>query len=110
MLNHVESIMTFLQKIYFICAGILFVLAVGGTVMLGFYINDDCSPSEAAMAKVCIGLKILLAFFAVGIVVSCGYILRVSWQIYKARNRTREFNYYDPLLGKDATDERIYAV
>lgn len=102
--------MTFLQKIYFICAGILFVLAVGGTVMLGFYINDDCSPSEAAMAKVCIGLKILLAFFVVGIVVSSAYILRMSWQIYKAQNRTREFNYYDPLLGKDATDKRIYAV
>ncbi len=102
MLNHVESIMTLLQKIYFICAGILFVLAVGGTVMLGFYIHDDCKETE------CVGLKVLLAFFAVGIVISCGYIFRVGWQIYKAR--ARGFNYYDPLLGKDAADERIYAV
>jgi hypothetical protein len=104
MLNHVESIMTFLQKIYFICAGILFVLAVGGTVMLGFYIRDECKENE------CVGLKVLLAFFAVGIVISCGYILRVGWQIYKARTLTRGFNYYDPLLGKEAADERIYAV
>jgi hypothetical protein len=110
MLNHVESIMTLLQKIYFICAGILFVLAVGGTVMLGFYIRDDCQSAQAPMANECVGLKVLLAFFAVGIVVSCGYILRVAWQIYKARTRARGFNYYDPLLGKDAADERIYAV
>lgn len=96
--------MTLLQKIYFICAGILFVLAVGGTVMLGFYINDDCQGKE------CIGLKVLLAFFALGIIITCGYILRIGWKIYKARTLTRGFNYYDPLLGKDVANERVYAV
>jgi hypothetical protein len=103
-MNQVGSMMTLLQKIYFICTGILFVLAVGGTVMLGFYINDKCEPNE------CVGLKALVAFFGVCVIVSCAYIVRTAVGIYKARNRTRGFNYYDPLLGKDVADTHIYSV
>ncbi len=103
--------MTLLQKIYVVLAGILFVLAVGGTALLAVYVYDECtSVSEGASTDTCTGLKVVLGILSVALALSCAYIIRVVYRIYKERNRPRTFNYYDPLLGQEQEQERIYAV
>lgn len=113
MMTQVESIMTLLQKIYVVLAGILFVLAVGGTALLAVYVYDECvsvGASASADANTCTGLKVVLGILSVALALSCAYIIRVVYRIYKERNRPRTFNYYDPLLGQEQIQERIYAV
>ncbi len=100
---HAEAIMTLLQKIYLAVAVILFLLGAGGTVALGMYVLDDCaSPSE------CTGLKVLLAFCSVAVILTGAYCGRVAWGIYKKKQP--RYNYYDPLLGAVHENERIYVV
>jgi hypothetical protein len=115
MMTQVESIMTLLQKIYVVLAGILFVLAVGGTALLAVYVYDECtsvsvSVGASADANTCTSLKVVLGILSVALALSCAYIIRVAYRIYKERNRPRTFNYYDPLLGQEQDQERIYAV
>lgn len=99
----VDAIMTLLQKIYLAVAVIVFLLGAGGTVALGMYVLNDCqSPSE------CTGLKVLLSFCTVTVILTGAYCARVAWGIYKKKHQ--RYNYYDPLLGAVHENERIYSV
>ena len=98
-----DAIMTLLQKIYLAVAAILFLLGAGGTVALGMYVLDDC-----ANAGECTGLKVLLAFCSVAVILAGAYCVRVAWGIYKKKQQ--RYNYYDPLLGAVNENERVYSV
>lgn len=99
----VDAIMTLLQKIYLVMAVILFLLGAGGTVALGMYVLNDC-----ANAGECTGLKVLLSFCTVAVILAGAYCARVAWRIYKKKQA--RYNYYDPLLGTVNENERVYSV
>ena len=99
----VDAIMTLLQKIYLAVAAILFLLSAGGTVALGMYVLNDC-----ANAGECTGLKVLLVFCSVVVILAGTYCVRVAWSIYKKKQQ--RYNYYDPLLGAVNENQRVYSV
>ncbi len=110
MMNHVDAIMTLLQKIYVLLAVILFLIAGSGTVWMGMYVVNNCADDGS---ESCVGLKATFGLFILGLILSSGYIGRVVWRIYRNRPQT---NYYEPLMVYNSNhhyseeDERVYNV
>ncbi len=63
---------------------------------MGIYLLDNCGDS---VSESCIGLKVLFGLFIICLLLTAGYIGRVSWRLY--RHRKVEANYYEPLLARN---------